>query len=355
MLVAYKDALSPSTNLTMRALNTDTVIARATALHGTKYGYDKVVYRNKRTKIIVTCPIHGDFEQFPLDHAVAVRGYGCTRCGHQEIAARRRFTKADFVRKAREVHGNRYIYEQTIYQGARQKVTIACSEHGAFSQTADSHLQGIGCPTCGHELCGQNQRLSPDRFIAACSATHGNKYDYSKTEYTRSVDKIIITCPKHGDFTQVANAHQSGIGCRKCSCGGFSNGAIEWLEYRARQDGIYIQHAGNDGEYTAHDKDDRLLKFDGYCFQTNTVYEYEGSYFHGDPKLYDPDEVNAVTKQSFGHMWQKTMDRLNRIEAMGYNVCYITSRELDLLKKAKFFDKVRSPRSSGLFHELVLG
>lgn len=180
--------------------------------------------------------------------------------------------------------------------------------------------------------------MSQNDFIAACRVTHGDKYDYSKTEYTRSVDKVIITCPKHGDFTQVANAHQSGIGCRKCSRGGFSNGAIEWLEYRARQDGVYIQHAGNDGEYTAHDKDSRLLKFDGFCFQTNTVYEYEGSYFHGDPKLYDPNEVNAVTKQSFGYLWQKTMDRLKRIEAMGYNVCYITSREWDLLKKAKFFD-----------------
>lgn len=48
---------------------------------------------------------------------------------------------------------------------------------------------------------------------------HNNKYDYTKTIYTRSTDKITITCPTHGDFTQLAADHKRGNGCSKCKGG----------------------------------------------------------------------------------------------------------------------------------------
>lgn len=54
-------------------------------------------------------------------------------------------------------------------------------------------------------------------FIDKARAIHGNKYDYSKTVYTRSCDKVTITCHKHGDFKVRAGNHLAGVGCPKCS------------------------------------------------------------------------------------------------------------------------------------------
>lgn len=46
---------------------------------------------------------------------------------------------------------------------------------------------------------------------------HGNKYDYSKTEYVRNNDKVIIGCPTHGDFYQTPDTHTNkGHGCPQC-------------------------------------------------------------------------------------------------------------------------------------------
>ena len=55
----------------------DKFIQDSIVIHGNKYNYDKVIYKNAKTKIIITCPIHGDFEQFPYNH---LQGKGCPRC-----------------------------------------------------------------------------------------------------------------------------------------------------------------------------------------------------------------------------------------------------------------------------------
>jgi hypothetical protein len=46
---------------------------------------------------------------------------------------------------------------------------------------------------------------------------HNNKYKYTKTIYKRSDEKVIITCPIHGDFKQTPSSHQIGKGCIKCA------------------------------------------------------------------------------------------------------------------------------------------
>ena len=58
-------------------LNTQEFIKRAKKLHGDKYSYDKTVYKNTRTKVIINCPIHGDYLQLPSGH---LDGRGCSGC-----------------------------------------------------------------------------------------------------------------------------------------------------------------------------------------------------------------------------------------------------------------------------------
>lgn len=46
----------------------------------------------------------------------------------------------------------------------------------------------------------------------------GDRYDYSKFNYTGARDKSIIICKEHGEFPQDANMHLSGrCGCDKCA------------------------------------------------------------------------------------------------------------------------------------------
>jgi hypothetical protein len=60
------------------------------------------------------------------------------------------------------------------------------------------------------------QRTTQD-FIEIVRQVHGDKYDYTKSIYTKKDNKLIITCSAHGDFLQGANNHMRGHGCPKCA------------------------------------------------------------------------------------------------------------------------------------------
>ena len=60
-------------------------------------------------------------------------------------------TQDEFVAKANQVHDNKYDYSETIFIKCADYVTIKCPEHGYFTQTANSHLMGHGCPECGRK------------------------------------------------------------------------------------------------------------------------------------------------------------------------------------------------------------
>jgi hypothetical protein len=54
-----------------------------------------------------------------------------------------------FIAEARAVHGNRYSYDNVVYVGFKQKVSITCPEHGEFQQLPGHHIHfANGCPSC---------------------------------------------------------------------------------------------------------------------------------------------------------------------------------------------------------------
>lgn len=59
--------------------------------------------------------------------------------------------------------------------------------------------------------------ITRDDYIARANATHKAKYDYSYLpKKVKSTDKVDISCPVHGIFSQRLRTHISGQGCRLC-------------------------------------------------------------------------------------------------------------------------------------------
>ena len=129
----------------MRAVvTTKSFIEKAQIVHGDKYDYHKVEYVNAKTKVVIICLEHGEFEQLPNNHLK----YHCNKCGQATGALKEALTTDEFVEKARAVHGDKYNYTQVKYSKSKRKVTIVCTEHGEFKQTPSCHLQGKGCSKC---------------------------------------------------------------------------------------------------------------------------------------------------------------------------------------------------------------
>lgn len=122
-----------------------------------------------------------------------------------------------FIQRAKNKHGDKYLYDKTIYSGFDKNVIITCPKHGDFVINAHTHISnGYGCPVCGQINKGP-ARLTTEQFIAKARKVHGDKYDYSKVNYILANQKIYIICPEHGEFWMTPNKHLIGEKCPKCS------------------------------------------------------------------------------------------------------------------------------------------
>ena len=193
-------------------LTKENFIRRAKEVHGEKYDYSKVIYKNNKTKVCIICPIHGEFWQTPKHHIY--RKQGCPKCS----GCYRRTTE-DFIKRARDIHGDRYDYSKVKYINTKTKVCIICPEHGEFFVTPRDHIYShAGCPKCSG--C---YRSTTEEFIEKAEKLYGKKYDYSKVEYINSKTKVCIICHEkdifgneHGEFWQRPNDHLRGYECPKC-------------------------------------------------------------------------------------------------------------------------------------------
>ncbi len=208
-----------------RKVTLEEFIERARAVHGDRYDYSKVVYKNNSTKVEVICAEHGSFFPKPINHIQ--NQSGCPAC-----VGCKRTTAEDFIERARAVHGDRYDYSALNYAGVDSLVSIGCTDHGLFQQIAYDHTSGHGCKICGVEKCASANRRLLAEFIAKARAFHGDWFDYSRAAYINSTTLIEIICEAHGSFWQTPYNHANGSGCRTCA--GLAPVTLEEFIERAR-------------------------------------------------------------------------------------------------------------------------
>ena len=107
----------------------------------------------------------------------------------------------------------------------------------------------------------------------------------------------------------------------------FSKVSIQWLEWLVHKEGVFIQHALNQGEYKVPGTNYRL---DGYCEATNTAYEFHGCPYHGCKTCYPEDRVSTKhprTNQSMEELYTLTMKKKTHLETLGYKYVYIWEHE----------------------------
>lgn len=124
--------------------------------------------------------------------------------------------RAEFIRKAKEKHGDRYDYSRLVFlQDA--KVTITCREHGEFIQTTTNHVRnGSGCPKCWSKRRTQ-AKVSRESFIEKAMEVHDDRYDYSRVAFEKMHTPVKIICSDHGEFHQKPILHVKGQGCPQCA------------------------------------------------------------------------------------------------------------------------------------------
>lgn len=196
-----------------------------------------------------------------------------------------------------------------------------------------SHLLRGTLPTIETAL-NKNDYLK-NQFIEK----HGYFYNYDKVEYVKDRIPVIITCPIHGDFPQIASSHKQGYGCAKCGyerCSiyqqefGTGRTLPEWIDAAERSNNfdsykLYIIECWNDNE--------RFYKI-GRTFTTL------GVRFRSKREMpYDWEEVKIITG-SAKHIWNlekqlhkehKEFKNKPQIKFAGYTECF----NIDIKDKIK--------------------
>ena len=187
-------------------ITTEDFVRKSREIHGNKYVYDETVYVNSNVKVVIRCPIHGDFEMRPNAH-FGPQKQGCKACG-----GRPHITTESFIEKSKAKFPGKFDYSETLYVNATTDLTLICNLHGRFKTRPNNHLNGRG----GCKVCGGRPDITTESFIRNLKSVFGDRYDLSKVEYNGAFVDVTLICPVHGEFTKKPSNIMSSDGCQAC-------------------------------------------------------------------------------------------------------------------------------------------
>jgi hypothetical protein len=246
----------------------------------------------------------------------------------------------DIITRLTNLYNDKYDLSLVNYTGINNKITLICKIHGPWSRMAQKEFLGSGCPRCNLSNIGKNRSYNrlktKDEFITQAKEKHGNIYDYSLVNYINTDTKIDIICPSHGLFRQLPWGHLK-YGCRACGVHK-SNVEKQWIKS--------LKISTLISQYTIPKLN---ITVDGFNPLTNTVYEFYGDYWHGNPKKFPSNKINTKTpkQKTFGQLYDDTIMREQIILNAGYDL--VTMWESDYRIQNDSHGKSIQTSSSALF------
>lgn len=364
-----------------KRLTTKEFIEKARKVHGDKYDYSEVVYKNSRTKIKIICSEHGVFEQKPDNHIT--KKQNCPKCGVLKQANTVTMSTEEFIEKARKVHGNKYDYSKVVYKKSKIRVLIGCKVHGYFQQKPNTHLNGSGCLKCsgkeklttktfiekarkihgdrynylsvvsngadtdvvivcrihgkfcqtpkshlsgrGCLKCGGKEKLTTKTFIERAKLVHGNKYDYSKVNYINNYTKIKIICKVHGEYEQLPRSHYNSCqGCPKCNTSKGEKVIIKALDSL----GILFEKEKKFKDCM----DKQLLRFDFFLPEQNILIEYDGKQ-HFEPRKFSSNVSDKKAEEVFNNIKRRDQIKNKYAKDNGIKLIRIPYYDFDRIEE----------------------
>ena len=278
-----------------------------------KYIFLNTIYENNRSYFIMKCKNnHNEFKKYTNDLIKKQSTECCKTC--------RELKQYNLIiEKCKNIYNNYYIYEGYKIEKKRMFIKVKCNHIEKYMMTKNHCYKRKECNTCKVD---REQIKRARKFIEQSTEIHNNFYKYDKVNKIKKLkDQVEIYCPVHDIyFEQIAKNHMDGQGCVVCANIKYSKMQIKWLKIKNIVDNTYIEHILNKGEYKIKEIGKRGINVDGYSKELNKVYEFNGDYWHGNPKKYNEHNINPTNKKTYGELYDNTKMRISKIKDLGYIV-----------------------------------
>lgn len=295
-------------------------VERASEIHNGRYDYSNTQYINMNTKISIICKVHGEFFQSPNNH---LKGQGCPTCGKikQKHTMIERYGcehpfQSDTIRtKFKQTMLERYDADCTSHSLVlleKMKANLV-NKYGVDnvrkSQYVKDKIKETTMQRYGVDNIAQCHMQRVVGMLNNADWLYMQHHDLKKSIKTIA-DELGVS---HSGVWLYFRKHAVAIRYTR----GYSDMCIDWLN----SFGLDIQHAKNIGEYTIPGT---RIRVDGFYADTNTVYEFHGDCFHGNPTVFKPNDLcHPWSNLTAGELYRKTVQRENKIRELGYNLIII--------------------------------
>lgn len=237
---------------------------------------------------------------------------GCPYC-NSKLATSENNLFSLFPLVAKEWHPikNGVLRVMDIMPHSNKKFWWICEKNHEWEAVVSNRIKGVGCPYCAGYFPTIEHNLA-FMFPNIVTQWHPTKNGVLKPSgvMPKSIKKVWWICPNgHEWMASIAN-RTKGSGCPFCSKR-ISKVCVAWLdelEIIERERYVRVR--------------DRNYCVDGIDLDTNTVYEFLGNYWHGNPERFNGADINHSVGIPFGELFFKTLKKFENLHLCGFKVIY---------------------------------
>lgn len=262
-------------------------VKKANDIYHNKYDYSKFVFFNLKSKSIIICPTHGNFECSFNDHLYSKKE--CKKCTAPKFKQKLRDffikSKEQFVKEANIIHNYKYDYSLSEYNGSFEKMEIFCTIcKNIFLQRPDSHInKKSGCTFCSLKRRITNEII--DDFIIKKSFKRLENVINKRTK----IEFQCLVCDNI--WKTIPELILRGCGCPVCNKPGKTE---KYILNLFNVENIKLYH---DHPLKIIDQNEKsLFRVDFYFPHKKIIIEYNGEQHYAPARFGGMSKHNAVEK-----------------------------------------------------------
>jgi len=256
---------------------------------------------------------------------------GCPYCSGQKVCEDNCLSSL-FPKLAKQWHPflNGDFTPHDFTCGSKEEAWWVCEKGHEWPAVIKSRTSGKNCPYCF------NRKVCDDNCLATLNPEVAKEWHPVKNGALTPKDFIVGSNKRVWWLCENGHEWKTDIysrtkkdnptGCSVCIEGSpVSKISQEWL------DSLNIPK-----ECREIFLPDLNYKVDAFVSETNTVYEFFGDYWHGNPDRFDRTQEHPVCKKTFGQLYEETKTRISRLKTAGYLLVYVWERDFNLTKRLTF-------------------